>query len=985
MTTDFPLKVLIRFWAKTTHNKAHYPNAYHPLICHMIDVAVVTELMWNKVLSKAAKIRIARAFGLPTDTEGLKLAGRIVAWIAGLHDLGKASPPFTLRGFNEKNKKNSTTFNLLSLYKGTPFYPQDGSLLLNASDAPHGYVTAATLKILLEDIGVSETLAKRIADLIGAHHGTFASVNDLKSCKGKNGAGEDHWGQARRDIVRLMMELFEVKEAVTKLTDSKLDAATTMMLAGLVSVADWVGSNSTYFPCIVRDMDLLRKANSTYWQTQPLERYLKRANKRANRALGELGWLGWPEIEESAKTFEELFEGKSPRPLQHAAIALADKLEKKADAQPALIVIEDEMGKGKTETAIFLADFLSVKLGQRGIYFALPTMATSNQMFGRVCEYLTLRFPGVKVPIQLLHGHATLQHDFKELVKQSTSFLKFRGIYCDQVDGQCDGSLLAAEWFTSNKKGLLVPFGVGTVDQAMMAALRTRHVFVRLFGLAHRTVIIDEVHAYDAYMSKVLERLLEWLGALQSPVILLSATLPSERRQAFMNAYASGLQQREVNYELPESDYPRITWTTGAEPEAIAISDFTKLEEKGKSRELVIELTNGNLQDEQGKFPLGERLKEQLKAGGCAVVICNTVDRAQQVYLALRDGNYFSESELDLFHARFTFEQREKREELALERFGKNRTKRPQKFVLVATQVVEQSLDLDFDLMVSDFAPLDLLLQRSGRLWRHAENTNANGSRFGMTQPTMWVCQPEMKDDAPRFDAGTEAVYSPYSDNYREGEREFAPFVLLRSWLALIEKGKLLDDGKCYLLSIPDDIESVIEATYKTIACPEHITGMLRVHWEKGEEEYKNGIEKQYGEAADRRFREPWNQANFGDWFKFQVEEDSPDSAKLFQALTRLGDSIGIICLNESDGFNPDKKPTPKQTEKLLKQSVTVSRKGLVYALRAEPIPKGWKKSPLLRHYRAVTLNKPIAKHIFQLDEKLGLLIEKTEKGNRNE
>jgi len=988
MTNEVPLEMLFRFWAKTTHDKDKYPNAYHPLICHMIDVAVVALLIWEEVLPKAAKKRIARSLGLPTDGEGLERAGRIVAWIAGLHDLGKASPPFTLRGSNEKNRKDKATYRLLSLYKDTPFRPKAGIPLPEAKEAPHGYVTAATLKSLLEEAGVSEALAERIADLIGAHHGTFANAREIKNCKREINVGDGHWRQARRELVELMMDMFSVKEVLPRLTADNPDAATTMALAGLVSVADWIGSNSTYFRCIVRDMDLVVNADPSYWRSQPLKRYRERARKRANRALRELGWLGWPEVKAPAKKFEELFEGKLPRPLQRAAIALADKLTAKTDTQSALIVIEDEMGKGKTETAIFLADFLSVQLGQRGIYFALPTMATSNQMFGRVCEYLGRRFPGVKVPIQLLHGHATLQHDFKELIRQSASILKFRGVYCDHTDDheQCDGSLLAAEWFTSRKKGLLVPFGVGTVDQAMMAALRTRHVFVRLFGLAHRAVIIDEVHAYDAYMSKILERLLEWLGALRSPVILLSATLPSERRQALMNAYASGLQLRKVSYALPESSYPRITWTAGAESEAMAISDFTEPEKKGKSRELVIEMTDGRLQEEQGGFPLGEKLKQQLKKKGCAVVICNTVERAQEVYEALRSGDYFSEIELDLFHARFTFEQREERERLALERFGKNRARRPERFVLVATQVVEQSLDLDFDLMVSDFAPLDLLLQRSGRLWRHAENTDADGRRIGLTRPTMWVCQPEIQDCSPRFDPGTEAVYAPYKpDNYKTDEREFAPFVLLRSWLALIEEGEPLDDGFRYLLRIPDDIESLIEATYRTIDCPENLAGALRLHWEQGKEEYEKGIEAQYGEAEDRRFREPRNQANFGDWFQFQVEEDSPASAKLFQALTRLGDSIGIICLNESDKFDLDKNPNPKQTERLLKRLVTVSRKGLVQALRAEPVPKGWKKSPLLRHYRPVTLGRPIVGHIFKLDDKLGLIIEKVEKGNRNE
>ena len=112
MVTTVPIEILIRFWAKTTHDKDRYPKAYHPLLCHLIDVAIVTLVMWKEVLPKAVKERIARSLGLPTDDDGLDLAGRIVAWIAGLHDLGKASPPFTHR---------PTTQNIHQLYDGTRF------------------------------------------------------------------------------------------------------------------------------------------------------------------------------------------------------------------------------------------------------------------------------------------------------------------------------------------------------------------------------------------------------------------------------------------------------------------------------------------------------------------------------------------------------------------------------------------------------------------------------------------------------------------------------------------------------------------------------------------------------------------------------------------------------------------------------------------------------------------------------------------------
>ena len=186
-----------------------------------------------------------------------------------------------------------------------------------------------------------------------------------------------------------------------------------------------------------------------------------------------------------------------------------------------------------------LADHWAESTGQQGCYFALPTQATSNQMFGRVRDFLESRYEGDQVQLQLLHGHAALSSEFQLLRRNNDRM--FTPVYGGVEDDAGDPAVVAAEWFTYRKRGLLAPFGVGTVDQVLLAALQTRHVFVRLFGLAHKTVIVDEVHAYDTYMTTLLERLLEWLAALGSSVVLLSATLPRGRRQQLLDAYSRGL------------------------------------------------------------------------------------------------------------------------------------------------------------------------------------------------------------------------------------------------------------------------------------------------------------------------------------------------------------------------------------------------------------------------------------------------------------
>ena len=482
---------LQRFWAKTSSDSTK-PQAFHPLLCHMLDVSMVTTSLWNHVLSAATKQNLSNSLGLEINE-----AGKVVAWIAGLHDLGKASPPFTHR---------STTQNIHKLYDGTIFSkmrePEAAKL------APHGYVTASELpNILQEDFEFSDNLAKQISVMIGGHHGVFPREENINPIQGNpDYRGGPKWINARRLLAGELARLLEIKPLDDTSAQRNLDNAQTMIFAGLVSVADWIGSNSTYFPCEVSD------------QTQPfsldLPAYKIKSEQNAFQALTELGWMNWASVK-PALTFTELFpEIKTPHPLQQAAMDLAPSL-----LSPGIVVVEAPMGEGKTETAMFLADYWNATLKQRGIYFALPTQATSNQMFGRVKRFLGQRFTDENTLLQLLHGHAALLAEFETLLKEGGKVhsQQLQGIHCDDCDSTCAPSVVAAEWFTHRKRGLLAPFGVGTIDQALLAILKTRHVFVRLFGLANKTIIIDEVHAYDAYMSVLLEQLLEWLAALGSP------------------------------------------------------------------------------------------------------------------------------------------------------------------------------------------------------------------------------------------------------------------------------------------------------------------------------------------------------------------------------------------------------------------------------------------------------------------------------------
>lgn len=573
------------------------------------------------------------------------------------------------------------------------------------------------------------------------------------------------------------------------------------------------------------------------------------------------------------------------------------------------------MGEGKTEAALALVDgWIGGKAG-RGCYIAMPTQATANAMFDRFrCDYLSKRFPDQYVDLQLLHGHACLSAAFQQLRRLPR--------VSDQDDGPSldGGAIVAGEWFGFRKRGLLGPFGVGTVDQALLSAMQASHSFVRLFGLAGKAIIFDEVHAFDTYTSTLLDRLLSWLVTLGCPVVLLSATLPPSRRRALLRAYAGEC------VEEPEIPYPRLLRVTGASAEVRHWASETKRVEMGwldRDPEALASYLNGALQN-----------------GGCAAVICNTVGAAQKTFRALQEG-LDDGVELDLFHARFPFSERDRREKRAISRFGK-RGDRPRRAVLVATQVIEQSLDLDFDVMVSEVAPVDLLLQRSGRMHRHLRERPA-----GLEEPRLILIAPEIGENGvPVFGNGS-LIYGDY--------------LLLRTWLALRDR-----DG----FSVPEDVEGLICQVYEAgpSATTEALSEALRTAEEKADQRHRQ-LEH---EAAQRRLPKPDHDDDF---FRLPVDlglaEDAPEIHKHYRALTRWEErpSVEVICLDLADGrpcvrtadgplpVDLSAAPSEDLTEALMLRSVRLSGRPASALLR-EDAPSGWRRNSLLRHHRAVVFDE---------------------------
>lgn len=885
-----------KLWAKIGRDGS-YPERYHPLACHLLDVGEVCRALWRDALGASARAWVAEALGLPEAD-----AGRHVALWVGLHDLGKATPGFQRLAPEAERLLRGATFD---------FDPDA------RNDPPHGTFSVPLVRdALAARFGLPRPLAVDVGLTVGGHHGEFADPVRLSGLAPSRFGRAPAWAAAREAIIEYVAGALGVPAGGPRPAADELTPPVAAFLAGLTTVADWVGSMDEHFPYAGGDVDP--------------EAYRAVARGRAEAAVRAVGLAAAPAL--APATFGELFPGRTPRPLQERAIGAAGRL-----TGPGLVLVEAPMGEGKTEAALFLADRW-VAGGLRGTYVALPTQATGNQMFGRVRAFLERRYLGMRVNFHLLHGGSALSEAYRQL--------RVASLYGNPA-------VVAEEWFAPRRRGLLAPFAVGTVDQPMLAALQTRHYFVRLLGLARRVVVIDEVHAYDAYMNVILERLIAWLRATGSAVVLLSATLPKRRREALLRA--AGVSG------APEAAYPRLVAADFASGAAWA-------ESFPAARRWTVRL---------GRVPaaeLADRLADALApAGGCVAVIRNTVREAQDTYEALCERFEGTGFGVELFHARFPAGRRAEIESAVESRFGPE-ADRPRAAVLVATQVVEQSLDLDFDLMVSDWAPADLLLQRVGRLHRHAARDA--GRPAGLREPTLWLLDPESADadGVPNFGA-TEVVYDRA--------------ILLRSHLALSGRESV---------TLPDDLEPTIERVYgdEPLAVPAAWAGPLAAA------QAKQDRERGEAEAAARLvlIGDP-----AGENFLFEPNRDLNDDEdaevhRTLRAATRQGDpTVSLVCLKQSGGqwrplWDADPpmdalRPRPgEETRRLVRATLKLSQPWVVRAALAGPVPPGWRDSALLRHCRPLCLGEDdsaqVGVALVRLDRNKGAVIEKADGKGRD-
>jgi CRISPR-associated endonuclease/helicase Cas3 len=704
------------------------------LLQHLLDAAAVGECLWDRYLAPAVRDRLDGCTG------GHGRA--FLALLCGIHDVGKATPAF-------QNKDDKLADPVRAV--GLSWKP----LSQAAKRWHHSCAGAVIVDRVLADLRWDSEAVGLVWPLVAGHHGLIPDDSILisNSLSRDQGQGGEQWNPAQDALVHavasaLVVDLAERAPLYLPSRSSQL------AVSGLVIMADWIASGKG-FPGIP---EISRVS-------------IELARTRAAEAMDKLrirgGWAPRPYRPLPDLVFERF--GRPSRPLQAAAISIAERT-----PAPGLVVVEAPMGEGKTEGALAAAEVLARRFGADGIFVGMPTQATCDPMYTRVRGWAEA--VEKDLPVGLLHGKRRFNKDWAELRSHSFGGVDEDGQFeygCDDTAGlggarQRTPDAVPAEWFLGPKRGLLMPLTVGTIDQLLHAATRTKHVMLRHAGLAGRVVILDEVHAYDVYTSQFLFEALRWLAGAGVPTILLSATLPAAMRAELVQAWIQGATGRQAAVDdsgPPVEGYPIVRSVAVVDGRAKA--DVLAASSWRPSAEIRVEVLDadpaggsaaGSAEDTAAVVAL---LCDRLAEGGCALVIRNTVARAQETYRALR--TVFGGAVL-LLHARLTAAERADRTAKALRALGApddKEVQRPHRMIIVATQVAEQSFDVDADLLVTDLAPVDLLLQRIGRVHRHDRPAVERPQR--VRRPSVAVTGLRVRPgQAPVFPRGSEAVYSRY-------------------------------------------------------------------------------------------------------------------------------------------------------------------------------------------------------------------------------
>ncbi|WP_033027571.1 CRISPR-associated endonuclease Cas3'' [Streptomyces rimosus] len=670
------------------------------LLSHMLDTAAVAERIWDDFLAPATRDMLDRTAG------GAGKGRELLMWLAALHDLGKATPAWQGKYPSAAKRAREA---------GLTWHEPTVTRYQWAHERAGGFL----LRRLLTGGGWPAEHVEWVWPLTAGHHGFFPLPSALKPPPPTRGQaeGRGRWPVVQSALLRLVGELLGL-EPVSQLVPAEVPTrALQLHLAGLIAMADQMASSKEYFVGI----------------DDPAKVTLDGARERAAKAWRALGLRrGWDGLSvPDAEGFERRY-GEPLRPVQQLVAETARTM-----PAAGMLIIEAAPGEGKTRAGLMGAEIMAARFGFDGVFVGMPRWSTADPTFRDVREWAETTQAGLGAQVALLHLWDNFAPEWTALyhatAEQRAAAIGDCG---EERAGQQEESgdePGPSSFFFGTGRGLQCPFVVSSVDELLYAAARSNWASMRMAGLLGKVVVLDEVHATDVHGFQFLQEGLRWFGQARVPVVLVSAALAAGQRRQVADAYLAGTTG-QAEYEggpLPEPEGVAEPAPSGGRARVTAVcmspgdgaSPVIGVRGCGgvrPDRVYAVEICSEDVSHpdtEAADAALAGRLAEELSAGGCALVVRETPSRAQALYQAVRD--HVGLDGAVLLHEQMTAWDRAQRTDHCLRVLSpRDGGERPYRLVVVTTRVADQSFDVDVDLLVTDLAPVDLLLQRIGRLHR---------------------------------------------------------------------------------------------------------------------------------------------------------------------------------------------------------------------------------------------------------------------------
>lgn len=729
--------VLSLMWAKTGSTVDGLEGEC-TLVHHLLDAAGAAGELWNWIppASRRHVETDLRRYGIEDPVAS---AADLIRLAAGIHDIGKASPVFQANAAVRFDKLVALDSRFKAMKAKPMLPPKDDYAKYRETygQTSHGiagdYAMQRKYPQLVNFSGDSRcatatnNAVEVLSAIVGGHHGYFTRSHDQLNRAGNfasravslehthpNNVGSvdclSCWWQAVRAAhIRCVEDVVGVK--VDSFRDVILSPSSRVIIAAMVVLADWTVSNTS-------NVELSPYGEGV--ESRPL------TLSAGEQAVGKLNlpalWTPtrFTDIHSSLRSRFAAFRGEgaySPTPLQKKSFDTASS-SSFVDNEGGFMLIEAPAGCGKTEAALAAAEMMSARNGMSGAALLLPTRLTTNMMFRRFSRWVSEAAGTEQTVLALSHGSARLNIEAKTRPSDGFGFRKYtKSVQIDQCCDDRDSAEVGThDWLSSSGRVLLSPFVVGTVDNILSAVKIGKHISLQHLGLAGKVVIIDEVHDSDPHMRELLSVFLAWAAEYRIPVVALTATASPSLRRELHEAY-SGEPCKLSDDELRA--FPVVTTSrrgSSTKVNRVPLPRGYRLPGSGSVRMKVdFSLTSPET--------IANAAAKAYHSGACTAVVCNTVARAQEVYRLVQS---LGVKTFSLHHSQFFDGDRSQRDDDLMARLGPDDSRRAP-CVVVATQVIQQSLDIDFDYMISDAAPLDVLIQRAGRVHRHMRSTRPKG------------------------------------------------------------------------------------------------------------------------------------------------------------------------------------------------------------------------------------------------------------------